>query len=524
MRVESTSFGELPFSALFRAYAAGDAALAPFYHRFPADEAALKAAVREEWSGDRAALVDLLTRFNAPFSPHAAATANIRRLADPRSRVVVTGQQVTIAGGPAFTAWKALTAIATARSLEAAAGVPVIPVFWMADEDSDLAEITSLGFPTRDGWHTETLALDSIAAHAAAFVPVGADRGRFFDALAEQLPESEFKPDIMGMLRDAYPDDAISLVDGFARLLTSLFSKHGLVLAGSNHPDIKAILADPMALAAERHAEIETALRSRSEGIAAIYHAQAQVGATLLFEHHPDKGRMRIDAGGSALAADIRRDPARYSPNVFLRPILQDALLPTAAYVAGPAEAAYYAQMGEMYPIFGRRMPVILPRWSVTVVEPAIARHLEDMPMPWTSFRGRAEDVERDLLAHMSLPDVDRCMDTWRQNLADIAAKHVDFTRSVDPTLAATAESIVKEQQNALEKLRQKLLKSLKTKEETRLRRAHQIRQGLFPNGSLQEREWALIHPMVRHGLDFYDRALEALAGCPTDRHHRIYP
>lgn len=524
MRVESTSFGELPFSALFRAYAAGDERLAPFYHRFPAHDASLKAAVREEWAGDRTTLIDLLTRFNTPFTPHGAAQANIRRLADPHSRVVVTGQQVTIAGGPAFTAWKALTAIATARSLEAAAGVPVIPVFWLADEDSDLAEITSLGFPTRDGWHTETLTLGSDAAHAAAFVPVGSDRGRFFDALADHLPESDFKGDAMAMLRAAYPDDAITLVDGFARFLTALFSKHGLVLAGSNHPDIKAVLAEPMSLASERQADIETALRSRSERIDAIHHAQAHVGATLLFEHHPVKGRTRIDAGGSALAADIRRDPWRYSPNVFLRPILQDTLLPTAAYVAGPAEVAYYAQMGDLYPIFGRRMPVILPRWSVTVAEPAIARHLEDMPMPWTSFRGRAEDVERELLAHMALPDVDRCMDTWRRNLADIATKHVEFTRSVDPTLAATAESIVKEQQNALEKLRQKLLKSLKTKEETRLRRAHQIRQGLFPNGALQEREWALIYPMVRHGVDFYDRALEALAESPTDRHHRIFP
>ena len=524
MRVESTAFGELPFSALFRAYVAGDAALAPFYHGFPADEATLMAAVREEWSGDRATLTDLLNRFNAPYSPHEAALANIRQLADPRSRVVVTGQQVSIGGGPAFTAWKALTAIATARSLESATGVPVIPVFWLADEDSDLAEITSLGFPTRDGWHTETLTPDSDAAHAAAFVPVGADRGRFFDDVAAHVPESDFKADVMAMLRAAYPEDGITLVDGFAGLLTALFSKHGLVLAGSTHPDIKAVLAEPMAIAAERHADIETALRSRSDGIASLYHAQAHVGSTLLFEHHPENGRTRIDAGGSELAADIRRDPARFSPNVFLRPILQDTLLPTVAYVAGPAEAAYYAQMGDLYPIFGRRMPVILPRWSVTVVEPAIARHLEDMPMPWTSFRGRIEDVERDLLAHMALPDVDHCMDTWRQGLAHIASTHVEFTRSVDPTLAATAESIVKEQQNALEKLRQKLLKSLRTKEETRLRRAHQIRQGLFPNGALQEREWALIYPMMRHGVDFYDRALDALAGCPTDRHYRLYP
>lgn len=524
MRVESTCFGELPFSALFRAYVAGDPSLAPYYYRYPADEASLKAAVGHDWPGDRTALTDLLTRFNAPFSPHEVALANIRRLADPRARAVVTGQQVTIAGGPAFTAWKALSAIATSRSLEAATGVPVVPVFWLADEDSDLAEITSLGFPIRDGWHNEPLKLDSVAARAAAFVPIGFDRSRFFDALAAQFPESEFKADVLAMLRAAYPDDATTLVDGFARLLTNLFSKHGLVLAGSNHPDIKSILAEPMALAAERHVDIESVLRTRSDQIASLFHAQAHVGSTLLFEHHPEHGRVRIDAGGSDLAADIRREPARYSPNVFLRPILQDTLLPTVAYVAGPAEAAYYAQMGDLYPIFGRRMPVILPRWSVTVVEPAIARHLEDMPMPWTSFRGRVEDVERDLLAHMALPDVDRCMDTWRQDLAEIATKHVDFTRSVDPTLAASAESIVKEQQNALEKLRQKLLKSLKTREETRLRRAHQIRQGLFPNGALQEREWALAYPMVRHGADFYDRALEALTGCPTDRHYRIYP
>lgn len=524
MRVESDSFAALPFSALFLAYAAGDASLAPFYHRYPADEDALAGAVRDSWSGDRPALVDLLTRFNALYDPHEAALANIRRLADPASRVVVTGQQVTIAGGPAFIAWKALTAIDAARRLETATGVPVVPVFWLADEDSDLAEVTSVGFPTRDGWHAETLALDTTIAHAAGFVRVGSDRRRFLDALRTHLPESDFKADVAALLDAAYASDGLTLVDGFARLLAALFSKHGLVLAGSNHPDIKRVLAEPMAIAAERHAEIETALRSRSEDIARLHHAQAQVGPTLLFEHDPETGRTRIDEAGPARTADIRRNPARYSPNVFLRPVLQDTLLPTAAYVAGPAETAYYAQMADLYPMFGRRMPVILPRWSVTVVEPAVARHLDDMPLPWTGFRGRAEDVERDLLAQMALPDVDRRMDTWRQNLAEIAGKHVEFTRSVDPTLAATAESIVKEQQNALEKLRQKLLRSLKTKEETRLRRAQQIRQSLFPNGTLQERGWALVYPMARFGADFYDRALAALAGRPTDRHHRLFP
>jgi bacillithiol biosynthesis cysteine-adding enzyme BshC len=524
VRVESTDLGELPFSTLYRAYMAGDVSLAPDYHRFPAVDGTLRTAVRDSWVGDRHTLVDLLTRFNAPYAPHEAARTNIRRLADPASRVVVTGQQAAIAGGPAFTAWKALTAIDAARRLEAATGVPVVPVFWLADEDSDLAEITSIGFPTRDGWYHDILSLESDTAHAAGFVRVGADRRRFLDAMKAHLPESDFKADVTALLEGAYTSDGLTLVEGFAQVLTSLFSKHGLVLAGSNHPDIKRVMAEPMAIAAERHAEIEAALRSRSEDIARRHHAQAHVGPTLLFEHHPDNGRTRIDEVGTELASDIRRNPSRFSPNVFLRPILQDTLLPTAAYVAGPAETAYYAQMADLYPLFGRRMPVILPRWSVTVVEPAVARYLDDMPLPWTGFRGRAEDVERNLLAQMALPDVDQRMDRWRQTLSDIATEHVDFTRSVDPTLAATAESIIKEQQNALEKLRQKLLRSLKTKEETRLRRAQQIRQSLFPNGTLQEREWALAYPLARFGADFYDRALAALSGRPTDRHHLLYP
>ena len=128
------------------------------------------------------------------------------------------------------------------------------------------------------------------------------------------------------------------------------------------------------------------------------------------------------------------------------------------------------------------------------------------------------------MLKTADAPDVDAQLDLWRAELTRILDEHVGWIADVDATLAASAEGVLKEQQNALEKLRQKLMKALKQKEETRLRRARQIREALFPNGNLQEREWAMIHVMNRYGLGVWDELIEAWSDAFPDRHHLIEP
>jgi bacillithiol biosynthesis cysteine-adding enzyme BshC len=524
VRIESDSFAELPFSPLFKAFTTGDPRLAPFYSQYPAHPASLiTAAGNHRWSGDRSTLVDILTELNAPYNPHPAAMENIRRLGQDGAMAMVTGQQLTVFGGPLFTVYKLITAIVLARKVEEETGKPVIPVFWMADEDNDYAEIAGIGYPSKGQWFGDSLAASSDSPHSAGFLKVGADIDRLLASVDESLTPGDHHDAILSLLRNTYPAEA-SHPTAFGSLLTALFSKHGLVLAGSTSTSAKELLAPAMVRYAERHDRCRQALESSSASIASVFHSQAAVGSSLLFEHSPEHGRVKIDRITPELIERIRTSPERFSPNVFLRPILQDTLLPTLAYIGGPGEIAYYAQMKAFYEVMDCRMPVILPRFSATVVDAGIRRNLEESALPWTAHNRRVEDLDADVIRTSDAPDVDSNLDQWRVELERIHAEHGAWIADVDATLAASAESVLREQQNALEKLRQKLMRALKQKEETRIRRARQVRDALFPNGNLQEREWAMIHVMNRYGLGVWDDLIEAWTGHFPDRHYRIEP
>lgn len=518
-------FSELPFSRLFSAFTSGDASLAPFYPHYPLTTDTLtKAASRFAWYGHRDALASALSDYNAPFEPHPEAVRNIERLRDKDSMVIVTGQQLTVLGGPLFTMYKIMTAIVQARKTEAATGKPVIPVFWMGDEDSDVDEISSIGFPNKGQWFSDTLKPGSNAPHAAGFMPIGADVPRLLDAVDEALVPSLHHDDVMGLLRQTYgskPPESMH-PQAFGDLVTILFSKHGLVLAASTPKSIKNLLQPTLLHYTEHWNELRDVLQAQSEAIGKVFHQQALVGETLLFEHDPEKGRVRIDAITDEVISRIRTNPERFSPNVFLRPILQDALLPTLAYVGGPGEVAYYAQMKTLYEAMGRSMPVILPRVSATLIEPNIRRYLDESTLAIRDYHGRSEDVEAAVMRSSDAPDVDAYVQTWKDELNAIHASKGAFVADIDPTLVASAESVLKEQQNALEKLKQKLVRATKQKEETKLRRAHQIREALFPNGNLQEREWAMIHMMNRHGVDVWDKLIEVFANADLTEHHLL--
>lgn len=522
MRIESDSFEGLPFSPLFKAYVTGDSRLASYFEHFPVNPASLSfAATTHSWSGDRAELVRVLTEINSPFHPHPAAMDNIRRLGQDGALAMVTGQQLTVFGGPMFTMYKLITAIVMARQVESATGKPVVPVFWMADEDSDYAEIAGIGFPSKGQWYSDSLAPESSIPHSAGYLNVGTDIERLLASVDDALTPGDHHDAILTLLRNAY-HPAATHPAAFGSLLTQLFSKHGLVLAGTTSTSAKKLLAPVMIRYAERHDRCRQALETTSADIAARYHAQATVSGTLLFEHSPTKGRVKIEAITPDLVERIRATPELFSPNVFLRPILQDTLLPTLAYIGGPGEIAYYAQMRAFYDVMDCPMPVILPRFSATFVEGNIRRHLDDSMLSWTAHNQRVEDLDAEVLKSSDMPDVDVNLDRWRADLERIHAEHGSWIAEVDATLSASAESVLKEQQNTLEKLRQKLMRALKQKEDTRLRRARQIRESLFPNGNLQEREWAMIHVMNRHGLGVWDELIEAWTNAFPDRPYRI--
>jgi len=323
------------------------------------------------------------------------------------ARAVVTGQQVALLGGPLLVLEKAATAVARAREATEKTGVDHVPVFWLATEDHDLEEVDQVSLPTKTELETLRLGLRNEGA------PVGGVRlGEAVGPLLDRAEELLGWAPLCELLRRCYTAEA-TLGEAFGRLLTAVFADEGLVVMDASSAEFHALGASTLRVAIKQAHEIERAVIARSaELVAAGFHAQvtAAEGMSLLFLVEEDGTRValrRTGAGTAGAAADggwkagrraysteelleiLETAPERISPNALLRPVFQDTILPTAAYVGGPAEVAYWAQSAVVYEkVLGRVTPV-LPRLSATLLEPAIAAVMDkdevELPLAMTT-------------------------------------------------------------------------------------------------------------------------------------------
>ena len=312
--------------------------------------------------GDAAALADALERQSVELGAGPAAIENIAKLR-AGARAVVTGQQVGLLGGPLYVLLKAATAIARAKQATAATGVEHVAIFWLATEDHDLEEVDQVSLLSKT--KVETLRL-GVRSHAA---PVGGVvLGDAVEGLLERASELLGYAPVCDLLRECYglqPEnkDGQTFGGAFARLMARLFAEQGLIVMDAAGRDFHALGAKTLGLAIERADELEAALLARTTELeAAGYHAQVLVkaGSSLLFlvsevEGAPGvkerqalrrtaDGAWKAGAGNGAksystaeLLGILEREPERLSPNALLRPVFQDTILPTTAYVGGPA-------------------------------------------------------------------------------------------------------------------------------------------------------------------------------------------
>jgi bacillithiol biosynthesis cysteine-adding enzyme BshC len=330
------------------------------------------------------------------FDAGEAVLASIERLRQGAA-AVVTGQQVALFGGPLLTLLKAATAIRKAQDATSASGREHVPIFWLASEDHDLAEVDQLALLSKTKLSKTNVETLRLGLKAARPLPVGAlpvDGGtpqgvQHLEAALNQASELLNGAPITDLLRECYAPGA-TLASAFGRLLTKIFAAHGLIVMDAASREFHSLGANVLRAAIERAGELETALIARSQELeAAGYHAQVLVAAdhSLLFLIEPETGArlpLRRTADGEWKTATrtytsaellhiLAAEPERLSPNALLRPLFQDAILPTAAYIGGPAEIAYFAQSEVLYQrILGRVTPV-LPRLMATLIEPAIA-------------------------------------------------------------------------------------------------------------------------------------------------------
>ena len=534
MQIKSIDYSHLPFSDLYKTYVSDYSKVDRFYNGNPLNEDEISGFYKKNVAvTDRVETVKLLKDFNNGFDLDPLAQKNIERLADEKAQTVVTGQQLGIYGGPLFTVYKALTAIVFARRMEKKTGNPVIPVFWLADEDHDYEEIASVRFPNRDTIHSIKLDAFNEKNHAVSELVIPDRFTDFRNEVKEKLRETDFSESLWDLLDECYRPGVTFRV-AFGKLISQLFSKHGMILAGSHDKNIKRYLLQQLQSSVENASEIGEALERQSGKLADVYHQQAQTDSSLLFMHSGE-GRVRISFEDGIwkygdreewpsveLKKMIEKNPERFSPNVFLRPVLQDALLPNRAYVAGPGELAYYGQMKTLYPIFNLEMPFIIPRMSATLIESSISRIMDDLPFDFTDYNKRIEDLESDYVDRTNTMDVNEYFKQWKKDVDELSENKTKAIQNIDQTLKGAAEKANSSYYHALDGLKGKVFRAIKQQNDIQIKRIRKIHTHLFPEQELQERKFSFIYYMNKYGVDIWDSVLTKIDEETFDTHKLI--
>ncbi len=508
-------------------YAFAYANVAPFFAGDPATSAAWAETIQRSRSYARqpAELARLLATQQQQRGAPVAARASAARLADPDTRVIITGQQAGLFGGPLFTLLKALTAMKLAAKVEAEHGVPVVPVFWIDAEDHDWPEVSGCTVLDADlAPSTIRLAdLDGAGHLPIARLSLTAESAAVVDQLDAALPDSEFKAAIIASLRQAYAP-GVGMATAFGTWIEEVLGPHGLVVYDSSDAAAKVLARDVFVKEVSQPGHTARIAAAAGEALVAKgYHAQATLadGTVSVFHLNAERSPVRVDGdqafiGERALTLaqlvdEARQQPQHFSPNVLLRPIVQDTVFPTICYVAGPNELAYLGQLKDVYAHFGVPMPLMYQRATATLADSATVRFLAKYELPLTALRAQDEAALNQLLHSQLPPTVEQSLAAVTSAIDERMAAVATAVPLIDPTLEGAVKSTLGKLQHEVHALNNKVIQAAKRKDET-LRRQFQRAQALtFPQGHPQEREVGFVWFLNRYGPALVDRLLDEL-------------
>lgn len=491
-----------------------------------------------EWMKDEAAKISydparrekvsaILERQNKSWNASQKTLDNIERLSKGAA-AVVTGQQVGLFGGPMFAIYKALTAVKLANEATAV-GIEAVPVFWLATYDHDLAEVNHVSFPGSEGiLQTLTTLSQGVPGAQVGAIHFGEEINGLVDQATALLGESEAAT----WLRDSYRPGE-SLGTAFARLYAKVFADWGVIVLDPSDPELSRVAAPIYRDAIQKAPELAAALLERGSALdRAGYHQQVKVteSSVLLFttrngarlpmsrRTEGDTSEFLIDGEAvgeklsqAELLAEISEHPEHFSPNVLLRPVVEDYLLPTLAYTGGAAEAAYFGQAGVVYEKLVGRVTPIVPRFSATLIEPKMQRLFEKHGISITDVFNGPESLRQHIATRHLPHDLQAAFEAAKQSFDANFSSVKEKLEKLDKTLVDAAETSRSKMQHQLEKLYAQAARAEAQKGELVSRHAEMISQMVYPEKGLQERGIGGMYFLARYGSDLLHSLYETI-------------
>lgn len=496
-----------------------------------------------------ATLVDELRRQNQAFGESAARQAHLAALSHPELGAIVTGQQVGLFLGPAYSFYKAATTVVLARRIAARDGRPTVPIFWLQSEDHDVDEIDTARVLNADG----ELACFRVAARERPRVSLSAralgdDVAGALAALAAHLAGAPHLSDTLAVLERGYQPGQ-SWVNAFASVLASVFADEGLLLLDPRTPAIGHLAAPTHRDALVRADAYDEAVRRGAEALERAGEAvqvRPRAGCSLSF-YHPEgcdgpRHRLIRRAGGwthpsageistAELLAHLEREPLAFSTSALLRVILEDTLLPTLAQVAGPGEARYLRQLPPLYAACDMAPSRIVPRVRIVVVDERSRKSLEQLGASSGALADR-EALLRRLAEGDEGPRGHDVAARLRQAVDQQMTTLAPALTALDPSLARAMERTRRHVDKGVTRLGERVERARARRDQTRVDRVDGVCRRLWPMGGPQERTLSFPHFAAHHGLAAFKRAtfsaaeahLDAIERGEADRAHEVTP
>lgn len=495
--------------------------VAGFYAHSPYDaESYRTAAAQVDYPSERrSALVKALAEQNG-------SSPALDRLAQPGAVAVVTGQQVGLFSGPCYTIYKAITAAKLADRLTEM-GIPAVPVFWLATEDHDYEEINHCW--VFDAEHKPVrLEIPGSNPERRPVGEIPIDRSPV-DALREALRDFPFGDETAELVADAYTPGR-TLGSAFFHLLRQVLASQDLLFLDPMHPASRRLAAPLLREAVEAAPDLTARILERNRELTTNgYHAQVHVDehTSLVFLLEGGR-RLTLHRQNSEYSTNGRKFSARdlaaqaehLSPNALLRPVVQDYILPTVAYVGGPAELAYLAQSQVIYDALLRRMPVALHRQSATLLDARAGKLMDRYGLSLTDFFA-GEEALKGRIARKLVPSelggaIEAAQAKSKQALEELSAAFKAF----DPTLEAALQTSRRKIEWQLSKIERKAAREALRRNERAAAGAAYLNGLIYPQKHLQERFYSILPFLARHGLELTARLADLLTlDC---RDHRV--
>ncbi len=471
---------------------------------------------------NRPTLHRVLNIQNREFHSGIKTLANIDLLGNDNTFAVVTGQQLGFFGGPLYTIYKAITTVKLANKLtQDFPEYNFVPVFWLEGEDHDFDEINKTKYLNSSNEL-------SIAEYLIGGKPLERNIGatgniifdehieQFFSTIETTLPKTDYSAALFQLTRGYYTKGN-TLLKAFAGFFNHIFEDSGLVFINPNQPEFKKVLSPLFVNEINSNSQTSKLIIQKSVELEEHYHAQMKAKALNLFMFHKG-GRHLIEPSDSGdyylknlrqrytkeeLLSIAVNTPELLSSNVVMRPLCQDTLLPTIAYVGGPGEIAYFAQLKTVYDYFNVAMPIIYPRASVTLIEDKIKNILEKYSLEVKDLFGEVEPILRKVSEQVSEVKVDSLFESLSARINDAVNEARFGIQQIDPTLNGTIDGTLIKFQQQLDVLKQKTQKAQQQKEDVSLKQIKKASLNIFPNENFQEREFSVILYLNKYGPDF---------------------